>query len=93
MRIYASFHHLVGEAETWKRKERARVRGHVWLTVLFFTPFSLTWGEVGKDSTNSRCFLYEPRGPVSYPAQFFFWEDLQNSCYFSSHQLEMTGGA
>ena len=26
-------------------------------------------------------FFYEPRGPVSYPAQFFFWEDLQNNYY------------
>jgi hypothetical protein len=26
-------------------------------------------------------FFYEPRGPVSYRMQFFFWEDLQNAFF------------
>ncbi|KAK1836863.1 hypothetical protein QBC39DRAFT_337510 [Podospora conica] len=44
-------------------------------------------------------FFYEPRGPVSYPTQFFFWEDLQNAFFLGQQrmspgmELELAGGA
>jgi hypothetical protein len=38
-------------------------------------------------------FFYEPRGPVSYPAQLFFWEDLQNSYYLGARREGLAVGA
>lgn len=51
-------------------------------------------GREGGDSILG--FLYEPRGPVSYPTQFFFWEDLQNAFFLGQRMspgLELASGA
>lgn len=56
--------------------------------------FSPGLGREGEDTNLG--FFYEPRGPVSYPTQFFFWEDLQNTFFLGQRMspgLELASGA